>query len=36
MELREGGNWEFIRHGPDGKAYKNKHTYIELVKPEKL
>lgn len=23
-------------HGPDGKDYKNKHIYKEIVKPEKI
>lgn len=36
MEVREGGEWEFIMHGPDGTDYKNKHVYKELVKPEKI
>src|ERR1044072_4524095 len=31
-----GGEWEFVMHGPDGTDYPNKHTYIEVVKPEKL
>ena len=24
MDVKPGGNWEFIMHGPDGKDYKNK------------
>lgn len=36
MEVKPGGVWEFIMHGPDGTDYKNKHIYKEVVKPEKL
>jgi uncharacterized protein YndB with AHSA1/START domain len=36
MEVRPGGEWEFIMHGPDGTDYKNKHIYREVVKPGKL
>ena len=36
MEVRTGGEWEFIMHGPDGTDYKNKHIYRELIKPEKI
>ncbi|HRG81053.1 MAG TPA: SRPBCC family protein [Chitinophagaceae bacterium] len=33
MDLTEGGEWEFVMHGPDGTDYKNKHIYITLNKP---
>ena len=36
MDVKPGGEWEFIMHGPDGTDYKNKHIYIELVEPEKI
>jgi uncharacterized protein YndB with AHSA1/START domain len=36
MEVQAGGEWEFIMHGPDGTNYKNKHIYLELVRPEKI
>ena len=36
MDVRPGGVWEFIMHGPDGTDYKNKHIYKEVVKPRKL
>lgn len=36
MEVKPGGEWEFVMHGPDGTDYKNKHIYKEVVKPEKL
>jgi uncharacterized protein YndB with AHSA1/START domain len=36
MDLRPGGEWEFIMHGPDGTDFRNKHIYREIRKPEKL
>jgi len=36
MEVKPGGAWEFIMHGPDGTDYRNKHIYMELVPPEKI
>jgi uncharacterized protein YndB with AHSA1/START domain len=35
MDLRPGGVWRFVMHGPD-RDYQNKITYIEVVKPERL
>ena len=36
MDVKIGGEWEFIMHGPDGTDYKNKSVYKEVVKYEKL
>ena len=36
MDVRPEGEWDFIMHGPDGKDFRNKHIYKEVVKPEKL
>ncbi len=36
MELRPGGDWEFVMHGPDGTDYRNKHSYVEIVRPERI
>lgn len=36
MDVRPGGVWRFIMHGPDGVDYQNKAVYIEIVKPERL
>ncbi len=36
MEVKPGGVWEFIMHGPDGVDYKNKIVYIEVHEPEQL
>jgi uncharacterized protein YndB with AHSA1/START domain len=35
-DVRPGGVWRFVMHGPDGTDYQNKITYIEIVKPERL
>ena len=36
MDVRPGGVWQFIMHGPDGTDYPNKNKYIEVVKPERI
>ena len=36
MELKPGGIWDFVMHGPDGTDYKNKSIYKEIVKPERI
>jgi len=36
MEVKAGGVWRFVMHGPDGRDYQNKITYLEVVKPERL
>ncbi len=36
MDVRPGGVWRFVMHGPDGRDYNNKIVYIEVVKPERL
>jgi uncharacterized protein YndB with AHSA1/START domain len=36
MDVRPGGVWWFVMHGPDGVDYKNKIIYIGVVKPECL
>ncbi len=36
MDVRPGGVWLFVMHGPDGVDYPNKITYLEIVKPERL
>ena len=36
MEVKPGGVWDFIMHGPDGTDYKNKSIYKEVVKPERI
>lgn len=36
MEVKPGGVWRFVMHGPDGVDYQNKITYVEVVRPERL
>jgi uncharacterized protein YndB with AHSA1/START domain len=36
MEVKPGGVWRFMMHGPDGIDYPNKIVYEEVVKPERL
>ncbi len=36
MDVRPGGTWRFIMHGPDGVDYPNLVTYIEVEPPERL
>src|SRR3954454_22396381 len=36
MDLRPGGVWRFVMHGPDGTDYKNTIVFIEIAKPERL
>jgi len=36
MEVKAGGVWRFVMHGPDGRDYQNKITYLEIVPPERL
>ena len=36
MDVRPGGHWDFIMHGPDGTDYPNYIVYEEVVPPERL
>ena len=36
MAVAPGGVWRFVMHGPDGRDYKNKIIFTEVVKPERL
>jgi len=36
FDLRPGGNWKFIMHGPDGGNYHNESTFIEINEPERI
>ena len=36
MEVRPGGVWQFVMHGPDGTDYQNKSVYVEVVEPERI
>jgi uncharacterized protein YndB with AHSA1/START domain len=36
MDVRPGGQWRFVMHGPDGVDYKNEIVYTEVVRPERI
>src|SRR6185369_1756264 len=36
FDFRAGGTWQFVMHGPDGKDYKNHHTFAEIVDGERV
>jgi uncharacterized protein YndB with AHSA1/START domain len=36
MNVRPGGVWRFVMHGPDGVDYKNKIVYVEVERAERL
>lgn len=36
MDVRAGGEWSFIMHGPDGTDYRNEIVYTEVVRPERI
>ena len=36
MEFKPGGAWRYCMHGPDGRDYENRITYLEIVEPERL
>ncbi|SEI64839.1 SRPBCC family protein [Paraburkholderia diazotrophica] len=36
FDLRAGGNWRFVMHGPDGVDYKNHSVFVEIAAPERI
>ena len=36
FELRPGGVWRFVMHGPDGRDYQNRITFDEIAPPERI
>jgi uncharacterized protein YndB with AHSA1/START domain len=36
FDMRPGGDWRFIMHGPNGADYKNHSVFVEIVKPERI
>jgi uncharacterized protein YndB with AHSA1/START domain len=36
MDVRPGGDWVFVMHGPDGADYDNHVHYREIVRPSRL
>jgi uncharacterized protein YndB with AHSA1/START domain len=36
MNVRPGGVWKHVMHGPDGTDYPNRSIFTEVVKPERI
>lgn len=36
FDLRPGGQWKFIMHGPNGKEYPNLSEFLEIREPERI
>jgi uncharacterized protein YndB with AHSA1/START domain len=36
MDIRPGGEWNLIMHGPDGTDFKNKSVFKEIVKNKRI
>src|ERR1700754_1678905 len=36
MDLKPGGEWDLVMHGPDGTDYKNKSIFKEIIKHKKI
>jgi len=36
FDMRPGGVWRFVMHGPDGRDYQNHVTFDEIVRPERI
>jgi uncharacterized protein YndB with AHSA1/START domain len=36
FDMRPGGVWRFVMHGPDGRDYDNRITFDEIVTPERI
>jgi uncharacterized protein YndB with AHSA1/START domain len=36
FDMRPGGVWRFVMHGPVGRDYQNRITYDEITRPERI
>jgi len=36
MDVRPGGHWRLVMHGPDGTDYNNHIVFVEVVRPKRL
>jgi uncharacterized protein YndB with AHSA1/START domain len=36
MDLREGGEWKLMLHGPDGRNFPNRSIFREIVPMKKI
>ena len=35
-EIRDGGQWSFTMHGPDGKSYASENVFVEIDAPKRV
>jgi len=36
FDMKPGGTWRFVMHGPDGRDYQNRITFEEILRPERI
>jgi len=36
FDLRPGGMWRFVMHGPDGSSYPMEHLFVDVTAPERV
>jgi uncharacterized protein YndB with AHSA1/START domain len=36
FDMRSGGVWRFVMHGPGGRDFQNRITYEEVVRPQRI
>lgn len=36
FDMKPGGTWQFIMHGPDGVDFPNTNVFVEVVKPKRI
>lgn len=36
FDLRTGGRWRFVMHGPDGRDYQMDKTFVDVAAPERV
>ncbi|MES1241851.1 MAG: SRPBCC family protein [Acidobacteriota bacterium] len=36
FDLRPGGSWRFVMHGPDGAEFQIEKEFIEVARPERI
>ena len=36
FDLRPGGRWRFLMHGPGGADFPNESVFVEVVRPERI
>ena len=36
MDMKPGGEWDLVMHGPDGTDYKNKSVFQEVIKHKRI